>query len=79
LTESSDRPSYTFQVQDDDSQRVYYRGRDGKRYCLYDDGQHGFPRVRFSRCTEEGEPILVLSMPFPDDFDRYVSPAKGGH
>jgi hypothetical protein len=76
LTKPTDRPCYTFQVEDADSRRVYYRGRDGRRYCLYVDGQRGFPRVHFSRCTEEGEPILVLSMPFPDDFDRYVSPAK---
>ena len=78
MTKFTDRPRYTFQVDDADSRRDYYRGRDGRRYCLYDDGQHGFHRVCFSRCTEEGEPILVFSMPFPDDFDRYVSPAKGG-
>ena len=75
LYKPTDRPSYTFEGADADG-RSYYRGRDGGRYCLYNSGQHGSPQVRFCRCTEGGEPVLVLAMPFASDFDRYVSPVK---
>lgn len=73
---SVDRAAYTLEKADPANRRVYYRGRDGWLYCLIDDGQHGYPRVRFCRCTDAGEPLLVVAMPFPSDFDRYVSPVK---